>query len=191
MKLRNVFGVLLLLIVLTACEIETEELVEVNQPKASETDIADYADDSEGRQLTQEEIDEIEIDKEIDRAFEEAQIDEDYELVRELEDLEARKQTGEATRGSCNSITESSVCMAYYGAFWSEAQMKLNCRGAGVFSTNPCPRESVGGCNIGNGGPSDMVSWFYNTGGSPMGDSLESAINVCNMNPMGRWINAK
>lgn len=201
-------------IVLTGCSSQKTSKVEKNSPKNTEIDILN-TDDS--KELTSDELEidleieetleEIEnnewndetedilaeemIDTEINKAVEEIEIDENYELVRELENLEDGKRTGEASKGSCDLISESSSCLGYYGSFWTKPQMELNCGDGGTFSLKPCPLDSLGGCNIGNGDPGDTVIWFYNRGGSPHDGSIQSNINVCNDNPMGRWINAK
>lgn len=191
---RRKIYLFLLLLTLTACEIETEELVDVNQPKQTEHDKridAEIEKENLGKELTQDEIEEIEADEEIEKALEEAQIDEDYNLVREMEDLDEKKKSGQAARGSCDVITEASTCLEYYGSFWTETQMKYNCEGGGIFSLKPCVEGHLGGCNIGKGGPSDMVTWFYNIGGSPMGDSLEYAQKACDATPMSNWVGAK
>lgn len=165
MKLRNIFGAFLLLVVFSACEMETEELVDINPPEQTEHDKridAENERENQGGELTQDEIDDLEFQEEYDKAMEEAQLEEDSALVDELIELEGKKQTGEAARGSCDAIAEASTCLEYYGSFWTETQMELNCSTSGVFSTKPCPSESLGGCNIGNGGSTDMVTWFYN-----------------------------
>jgi hypothetical protein len=113
----------------------------------------------------------------------------DMDLVDELTELEGRKKTGEAARGSCDAIAESSTCLEYVGDFWTVDQMRNNCADSGVFSTKPCPTGSAGGCNLGNGTISDMITWFYLSGGGGITESsLKSAQQVCDMNPMGRWI---
>ncbi len=81
---------------------------------------------------------------------EEARIHADYELVRELEDLEEQKRAGQNVRGSCDIIAKESTCIEFYGSVWAfGGTMETSCRGnQGIFSKKPCPRNFVGGCNV-------------------------------------------
>ena len=193
MKIKNLFAVLLLLMTLSACDVETEELVDVNdlnKPKVEE--MPDYVDDGEdGKQLSQEEIEDLEFEAEVEKLMEEADLENDSALVDELIELEGKKQTGEAAKGSCDAIADASTCLEFYGSFWTKTSMELQCSDAGVFSLKPCPEGSIGGCNVGNGGPNDMVTWFYNIGGSPIGDSLPYAQKACDATIMSRWITGR
>jgi len=45
-----------------------------------------------------------------------------------LEDGEDDKKSGGKAKGSCDAIADSSTCIEYYGSFWTEQQMKLQCQ---------------------------------------------------------------
>lgn len=191
----KIFLLVLLAFTLAGCGIEREELVDVNLPQGNELvdpntpDELNAEDEIEDKEVYAEMI---KMEEEEIRQKERAQIDKDYQLVRELENLEEKKKSGDAARGSCNAIKESSTCLEYVGSFWTKTQMQNNCSDSGIFELKTCPSGSIGGCNIGNGGPTDLVSWFYPTGGSPIdGDSLKYAKLACDSNPLGRWINSK
>lgn len=194
MQIVKISTFFLLLLFFSACEIETEELVDVSQPEQTEHDKridAEAEKENLGKELTQEEIDDLEFEDELNKVMEEAQLEEDVNLANEMMDLDEKKKTGEVARGSCDAIAEASTCLEYYGSFWTETQMKYNCSDSGIFSTKPCVDGYLGGCNVGKGGANDMVTWFYNIGGSPMGDSIQYAEKACNMTLMSSWISAK
>lgn len=111
------------------------------------------------------------------------------EIVEELIKLDDQKKSGEAVRGSCNAIGESSTCLEYIGSIWTEEHMRLNCSDSGSFSLEPCPENMAGGCNIGAGLSNDMISWFYlNGGGGIDADGLKYAKMACDANPLSTWI---
>ena len=92
--------------------------------------------------------------------------------------------------GSCNYIISGSTCVDYVGSYWKTIEYAiLNCSNDGVWSTSPCPRNYVGGCNTSSGTAQEMIMWFYNYGGDPFDQELTGyAAQSCNMNPYGTWI---
>jgi hypothetical protein len=93
-------------------------------------------------------------------------------------------------KGSCNAIAAKSTCLDYFGSFWTEQQMRLNCTGPGVaFSLNGCPYSELGGCNTGVGTISDAVLWHYGRGAHAFSaEDAAAAERVCNMTPLSRWV---
>jgi len=185
---KSLFLCLCLSIVLTGClerKFEAPPETSSNSDSATEKILSDI-EKKEGKNLTEEEIAALE---KLENAESDKKLEEDYNLVNKLEELEDNKKTGSAARGSCNAIIEGSTCIDYVGSMWTEQQMSLNCEGAGIYSAKPCPDGMAGGCNIGLGTITDMVTWFYYTGGGEITpDSLFSAKEVCGMTPMARWI---
>jgi hypothetical protein len=93
-------------------------------------------------------------------------------------------------RGSCNAISAKSTCIDYFGSFWTEQQMRLNCTGPGVsFSLDACPYSELGGCNTGVDTIADAVLWHYGRGAHAFSaaDAADAAI-VCNRTPLARWV---
>jgi len=92
--------------------------------------------------------------------------------------------------GSCNIINESSTCVDYIGSFWATpAMVENNCDGVGVYSSNPCPRPTSGGCHGSAGTAYEMVIWYYPYGGDPVtGELIGYAAGTCNANPMSNYI---
>ncbi len=129
----------------------------------------------------------------MEEAIDEEKMNEDMELVNELLDLEDDKKTGNKSKGSCDSVSESSTCIEYYGSFWTEQVIKMGCSESdGVFSTKPCPSGMSGGCNTGVGTPADMVVWMYLTGGGDMtAESMKHASMACSATMASRWITTK
>lgn len=61
-----------------------------------------------------------------------------------------------------------------------------------TFSTDPCPSDTVWGCNVWEGTMSDMVTWFYFRGGWEITEaSLKNAMNACNATMASSWIAGK
>lgn len=122
-------------------------------------------------------------------ATKEARINEDYNLAVELDESEDAKKAGKSGKGSCDAIADSSTCIEYYGSYWGEVEMKLNCEGAGTFSTKPCPADTSGGCNTGMGTSADMVAWMYLRGGGEItADSLKYAKMACDSTMASKWV---
>ena len=113
----------------------------------------------------------------------------DYDIVHQLENLEENKKNGSAAKGSCDAISQAATCIDYIGSMWTIDQMKNNCNSSGTFSTKPCPSGKAGGCNVGTGLQSDMVTWFYTNGVNGVtADSIKYMQAACNANPLGRWV---
>ena len=118
--------------------------------------------------------------------------EDDYNLVTELVDLEARKIDGSAVVASCNAIENSSTCVDYVGSIFTVDHARLSCSDMGDFSTKPCPTGTLGGCNVGNGIPSDLITWFYPEGAEAMNaDELKNAQKSCEATPTARWISGR
>lgn len=93
-------------------------------------------------------------------------------------------------KGSCDVIAEGSTCLEYVGSFWNTTNAKLNCSESGSFSTKPCPRPAVGGCQTSGGTAQEVIIWHYDYGGDPFTDELVPyASGACNAVPGGQWIN--
>ena len=91
--------------------------------------------------------------------------------------------------GSCNTITDASICVEYYGKYWNINTIQLACAGVGSYSSEPCPRPTMGGCRMNPDTDFDMASWHYNYGGDPFDPAVVSyAAQACNANPIGIWI---
>lgn len=91
-------------------------------------------------------------------------------------------------KGSCNAISSGSTCVEYIGSLWTTSQAKLNCSTSGSFSTKPCPRPALGGCRIGIGSSTEIVTLHYAYGGDPYTEALPYAIKACNALPASQWI---
>ncbi len=93
-------------------------------------------------------------------------------------------------KGSCNAIEKGSTCIEYIGSFWSSnTNTELNCKGAGIYSKNPCPRPTTGGCQISGGTMNEIVMWNYTYGGDPFTPEIVNNVaKVCNANPFGSWV---
>ena len=185
-KIFSVFALLSLLLFLEGCD-KTEVENDLNQARENE------------EILTKEEAEALKEDpefkedflEELTKAVEEQKIEEDYNLVRELEKSEDKKMDGKA-KGSCDAIGESSTCIEYYGSFWTDLQMKLQCEGAGTFSKKPCPRDFAGGCNTGMGTEADMVAWMYLRGGGEItAESLKYAKMACDATMVSKWLTTR
>lgn len=90
---------------------------------------------------------------------------------------------------SCNAIDEASTCIEYIGSVWSIEHAELNCSSESKFSTAPCPQPAKGGCRIGQGTSAEIVTWYYNQGGSPFTDEVTKYASMsCAALPGGQWI---
>jgi hypothetical protein len=92
-------------------------------------------------------------------------------------------------KGSCNLISEGSTCIEYIGSYWTKINARLNCSSAAAFSTTPCPRPALGGCNVGAGSATEIVTWHYGYGGDPYTEVINYAASACNALPSAHWIN--
>ena len=120
-------------------------------------------------------------------ATEENKITEDYNLVRELEDLEDLKKSGKWWKFSCDAIKESSTCIEYYGSFWQAEHVKMGCRW--IFSSKSCPIDTIWWCNTGVWTMADMVVWMYLRGDWWITEeSVKHAKNACDATMMSNWI---
>lgn len=91
-------------------------------------------------------------------------------------------------RGSCNLIAEGSTCVEYIGSMWTTSQARLNCSSASAFSTSACPRPALGGCRVGAGSATEIITWHYSYGGDPYTEALPYAKGACNALPGGSWV---
>lgn len=108
----------------------------------------------------------------------------------EVFDLTEETGSTNRVRGSCDAIAAKSTCIDYFGSFWTEQQMRLNCTGPGVaFSLNACPHTELGGCNTGAGTITDAVLWHYGRGAQAFSvQDAADAERVCNQTPLARWV---
>ncbi len=92
-------------------------------------------------------------------------------------------------KGSCSALAES-TCIDYIGSLWTEEQMKLNCSGDGMtFSKNTCKYSELGGCNMGPGTITEIVTWHYKEGNAGFNEeSVIYAAGACNALPIAKWI---
>ena len=191
--MKKIFLIALVALFLTGCEVETEVLEEYPAPKKTSEEAQQ---NPEQKELTPEEQQRLEQEAEAEyRRMEEEEarkIHEDYKLVRELEDADDAKKTGDRVRGSCNSIDDASTCIEYYGSFWTAEQIQLGCEGVGTYSSGGCPDDMAGGCNTGFGTQADMVAWLYLRGGGEIdAESLKYAKMACDATMASKWITTK
>ncbi|NQT49715.1 hypothetical protein HQ571_03415 [Candidatus Kuenenbacteria bacterium] len=92
-------------------------------------------------------------------------------------------------QGSCGAYAKS-TCIDYIGSFWTEDQMKLNCSGPdATFSKNTCKYSDFGGCNVGAGTFTEIVTWSYKEGSAGYNEeNIVYAAGACNALPMAKWI---
>ncbi len=91
-------------------------------------------------------------------------------------------------KGSCNRIGDGSTCVEYVGSFWTKTQARLNCSSDEAFSTSPCPRPVIGGCRIGAGSATEVITWHYGYGGDPYTEAAPYAAQACKSLPGGAWV---
>ena len=73
--------------------------------------------------------------------------------------------------GSCNIISTASTCAEYIGSFWKAKDAEMNCGYEGAYSENPCPRPTMGGCQIKVATEFELITWHYTEG--PAGFNAE------------------
>ncbi|MBU0646106.1 hypothetical protein KJ611_01350 [Patescibacteria group bacterium] len=116
---------------------------------------------------------------------EDQQVDYDQDVKPLIEEVFPNN----AVAGSCNMIESGSHCLDYIGSYWNEQAMKLNCEGAGVWSSNTCPYSENGGCRGTAGTIMDTVLWSYPYGGDPItGENVYYEAMACNSIPAAQWI---
>ncbi|RMI15087.1 MAG: hypothetical protein D6681_04620 [Calditrichaeota bacterium] len=81
--------------------------------------------------------------------------------------------------GSCNVISAHSSCFDFIGDYWNETTIRLACDNVGMYSPEPCPSGSLGGCRRGTDTEFDNVLWVY-----PIG---ADALTMAHM-PLFAWI---
>jgi len=83
-----------------------------------------------------------------------------------------REEEEENKGGSCNSIELDSSCVDFIGYAWSESY----CSGEGkIYSEDPCPQPTVGGCRLNRGESLEKIVWSYDYGGRPL--TWQSEVN--------------
>lgn len=183
-KLFPIFALFMFSFILLGCDKTQidEELQTQRETQELLTDAEDKALQKEDPEFQQDYM------QALADATEEARIDEDMALIDELEASNDKKKAGKA-KGSCNAIEESSTCLEFYGSFWNESGMKLQCEGSGVYSQAPCPGDMAGGCNTGIGTPADMVAWMYLRGGGEIEpEAIKFAKMSCDATLASAWI---
>ena len=100
-----------------------------------------------------------------------------------LEDDPTGPGSGEEANalGSCNVISASSVCTDYVGSYWATPEVvSLNCQGVGVYTNDPCPQPTSGGCQNGADTSYETIVWYYPHGGDPItGELITYAAGTC------------
>lgn len=184
--MKNIFLIISISFLLFGC---VDENNVQNNPKNQNDSQQKLVEKEDGQYLSSEDQKKAEAEMEKILDEEEKKINEDYELVRELEDSEDAKKESKGAKGSCNDIKDSSTCLEYYGSFWNEDEMRLNCEGAGTFSFDPCPQDMAGGCNTGMGTMADLVAWMYSRGGGDIdAEAMGYAQKACESTPLSKWI---
>lgn len=114
-------------------------------------------------------------------------VDEDYKLVREIEDLEDLKKSGTRAKRSCNAIAEYSTCIEYYWSFWTKEMVEVGCDWN--FSNKACPWDMAGWCNTAMWTEADMVAWMYTYWWGEMNsESIKYAKMACEATMWSKWI---
>lgn len=110
------------------------------------------------------------------------------EIISETEDLVPNETVTEISlKGSCNLIEKGSICIEYFGPYWMEEPIKLACK-EGVYSSEGCPDNSLGGCHMNSESETDMISWYYTQGGGEFNsENIKYAMQSCNSVPGGVW----
>lgn len=99
------------------------------------------------------------------------------------------KNTNNLIKGACDKIDNESTCMEYIGDIWTDELMNTSCQDASSLSNNSCDNDFAGGCNIGAGTTSEMITWYYLRGKAEISTaSLKNLEKICNMNPKAKWI---
>jgi hypothetical protein len=58
-----------------------------------------------------------------------------------------------------------------------------------MYASGPCPRPTVGGCNLGSGTSNEIVTWHYDHGGDPYTTEVRPyAARSCGALPGAQWI---
>ncbi len=109
------------------------------------------------------------------------------------EEISESDELRDKAKASCSAIEKGSTCIEYIGSFWSSnTNAELNCKDAGIYSKDPCPRPTAGGCKVGGGTMNEIMIWHYGYGGDPFtGNVLYSASKVCDVNPLGTWVDGR
>ena len=111
------------------------------------------------------------------------------EVEEVIEDIYTPEENDGEVIGSCNVIGQSSTCIDYIGSVWTWQIIELGCTGEGMTpSHDACPTGSIGGCQVGAGTTSEMITWFYNYGGDPVDAETEPyAAGACNATLGAQW----
>ncbi len=92
--------------------------------------------------------------------------------------------------GSCNIIASVSTCAEYIGSHWKGRDGELNCGYEGAYSENPCPRPTLGGCQINAGTEFEMITWHYAEGGGGFtAEVIPYSAAACNATG-STWVNS-
>ncbi len=127
-------------------------------------------------------------EKAVREEIENEMLDNDIALEDRMAEIENNIKSGKNLVGSCDMIAEDSVCIEYFGSFWTRTMIEPSCDG--VYSTKGCSAGMVGGCNTGAGTGADMVAWLYLSGGGEINEaSIKNAKGACNMTMGSTWIN--
>jgi len=99
------------------------------------------------------------------------------------------KNTNNPVKGACDKIDNESTCMEYIGDIWTDELMNTSCQDVKSLSNDSCANDFAGGCSIGAGTTSEMITWYYLRGKAEISTaSLKNLEKICNMNPKAKWI---
>lgn len=93
--------------------------------------------------------------------------------------------------GSCNSMETHSACIDYIGSVWTWQTIELSCnKDEGmVASREACPTGSVGGCRVGAGAATELITRFYNSGPEALEpESVQYAAAACSAALGSSWV---
>lgn len=96
------------------------------------------------------------------------------------------KKTTEGHSYSCNKIETMSRCTDIMDSSYWGAQ----CGSDSIYSTEPCPASSVGGCKTDSGTRKEKTLWHYNYGGDPKTDNeiISFLRKNCEEMHNGQWV---
>ncbi len=189
-KIFSAFFLVLFAITINGCTSKGEIEDELNKQREMEPII------SEEEQAILDEANDPKLEYDYREIAESAAAEEkenaDLSLLEELEESEINKNQGTKLKGSCNSLPDNPVCIEYFGSFWTDQQMELNCSDSGVFSKEPCPTGMFGGCNTGAGLANDFVAWMYpSPDAGALGNEIAKAAQMaCDGLVTSRWLTA-
>ncbi len=170
-------------LILSGCSNPEPTITETTETQLEEL-TAQAEQMSQELEATQRELDEL-----LQEVQDNTKVDtNEQDLLNDLANSETVSTNTGASQGSCDSITETSICTEYLGE-WDETEMKLHCVSEERFSTASCPSDALGGCSIIMGENSSLTSWYYNYGSDPVSsDSIVLSELLCTTTPGSTWM---